>query len=378
VTPTVSGLKIERVEVIPIRVPNRLPVKLSTVVLEHQDNVIVRVRAAGFEGIGETQPLHGFQGCAESQATIVPVIRERLAPLLVGQDPTAIERLVRSMEQSVWGNPYAKAAVVDALYDLIARASGLPLYQLLGGLYRERIPVVWTIGIKSRGEMVDEARRALDRGFRLLKLKVGADSADDDVRTAEAMRAAVGPDIGLRIDANGALGFAHALNLLRRLAACDLELAEQPLAIDDLDGMARLIELTGVPIMPDESLTSPASALRLVQKRAASIFGMKLAKHGGIYFAQRIAAIAQAASIPIYPGGQPGTSVGSATAAHFYAAMWNATLGGDFHVGPAGWLAGDVVRQPLVVKDGYAVVPQGLGIGVELDETLLAKYAVRY
>jgi muconate cycloisomerase len=373
----VSGLKIERVEVIPIRVPNRLPVKLATVVLEHQDNVIVRVQAGAFQGIGETQPLLGFQGCAESQATIVPVIRERLAPLLVGQDPTTIEALVRSMEQSVWGNPYAKAAVVDALYDLVARASGLPLYQLLGGLYRERIPVVWTIGIKARGEMVNEARGALDRGFRLLKLKVGADSADDDVRNVEAVRTAVGPDVGLRIDANGALDFTHALGLLRELAAFDLELAEQPLAIDDLEDMARLIELTGVPIMPDESLTSPASALRLVQERAASIFGMKLAKHGGIYFAQRIAAIAQAASIPIYPGGQPSTSVGSATAAHFYAATWNATLGGDFHVGPTGWLAGDVVRQPLVVKDGHAVVPQGPGIGVELDEALLAKYAVR-
>lgn len=372
-----SGLKIERVEVVPIRVPNSFPVKLATVVLEYQDNVIVRVQAGGFEGIGETQPLHGFQGCAESQATIVPLIRGRLAPLLVGQDPTNFEGLVRSMEQSVWGNPYAKAAVVDALYDLVARASGLPLYQLLGGPCRERIPVVWTIGIKSRGETVEEARRALERGYRRLKLKVGAESPDDDGRTVESVRAAVGHDVGLRIDANGALGFTQALGLLRRLAPLDLELAEQPLARHDLDGMARLIELTGVPIMPDESLTSPESALELVQKRAASIFGMKLAKHGGIYFAQRIAAIAQAASIPIYPGGQPGTSVGSATAAHFYAATWNATLGGDFHVGPAGWLAGDIVKRPLVVKDGYAVVPQGVGIGVELDDAQLAKYAVR-
>ena len=128
--------------------------------------------------------------------------------------------------------------------------------------------------------------------------------------------------------------------------------------------------------MPYESLHALESALELVTRKAASIFGMKLAKHGGIYYGQRIAAVAQAASIPIYPGGQPGTSVGSATAAHFYAATWNATLGGDFHVGPAGWLADDIVKHPLVVKDGYALVPQGVGIGVEIDEEKLAKYTV--
>jgi muconate cycloisomerase len=373
----VAALKITGVDVVPIRIPNRVPIRLSTAVLEHQDNVIVRLRAGALEGIGETQPLPGFQGCVESQATIVSTIRQRIAPVLLGQDASAPDVIVRGLEQAVWGNPYAKAAVVDALYDLLARAYGVPLYQLLGGLFREKIPVVWTIGIKDRREMAEEAQGAIDRGFRLLKLKVGAQPIDEDVRSVEAVRQAVGPDIGIRVDANGALSFTDGLALLRRLAPLDLELAEQPLDIRDLKGAARLIELTRVPIMPDESLTSPESALDLVAKRAASIFGMKLAKHGGVHFARAIAAIAQAASIPIYPGGQPGTSVGSATAAHFYAATWNATLGGDFHVGAAGWLADDIAKNPLVVEDGYAIVPQGLGIATEIDEDKLEKYAVR-
>lgn len=369
-------MKIDRVEVIPIRVPNRIPVKLSTMLLEHQDNVVVRLRAGGLTGLGETQPLVGFQGCAESQRTIVPLIRERFAPLLDGRNPFDLERIIRDIDAAAPRSPYARAAVVDALYDLMAKAYGVPLYQLLGGLYRDRIPVVWTIGIKDRREMAEEAGWAVSRGFRLLKLKVGALRLEDDVRNVEAVRVAVGPDIGLRLDANGAFSFDQALALLRDLARFTLDLVEQPLAIDDLEGMARLIQLARVPIMPDESLHSLESALELVTRKAASIFGMKLAKHGGIYYGQRIAAVAQAASIPIYPGGQPGTSVGSATAAHFYAATWNATLGGDFHVGPAGWLADDIVKHPLVVKDGYALVPQGVGIGVEIDEEKLAKYTV--
>ncbi len=372
-----TGLEITSIDVIPIRIPNRIPIKLSTALLDHQDNVIVRLRAGALAGIGETQPLEGFQGCVESHATIVPTIRGRISSVVLGRDASAPEVLVRSIDEAVPASPYAKAAVVDALYDLLARAWGIPLYQLLGGRFRERIPVVWTIGIGDARAMAEEARHALDRGFRLLKLKIGARHADDDVRAMEAVRKAVGPDVGVRVDANGALGFTEGLALLRRLAEFRLELAEQPLAIGDLDGMARLIELTGVPVMPDESLTSPESALQLVAKRAASIFGMKLAKHGGVHAARAIAAIAQAASIPVYPGGQPGTSIGSATAAHFYAATWNASLGGDFHVGPTGWLADDIAKNPLVVKDGYAIVPEGVGIATELDEAKLEKYAVR-
>jgi muconate cycloisomerase len=372
----VADLAITGLDVVPIRIPYRVPVKLATVLLEHQDNVVVRLRAGGLEGLGETQPLPGFQGCGESQATIVPTIRHRIGPLLLGRDASAPAVLVRSIDQVVGGNPYAKAAVVDALYDLLARARGIPLYQLLGGAFRDRIPVVWTIGVKDRREMADEAKRAIDRGFRLLKLKVGARDADADVRATEAVRDAVGADIGIRVDANGALDFERALGLLRRLAPLGLELAEQPVGAHDLDGMARLIEATGVPVMPDESLTSPESAVELVSRRAASIFGMKLAKHGGVHGASQVAAIAQAASIPIYPGGQPGTSIGSATAAHFYAATWNATLGGDFHVGAAGWLADDIARNPLVIREGFAHVPQGIGIATELDEAKLQAYAV--
>jgi L-alanine-DL-glutamate epimerase-like enolase superfamily enzyme len=371
-----ADLEITAVEVIPIRIPNRIPIKLATVRLEHQDNVIVRLRAGPLAGVGETQPLAGFRGCVESHATIVPAIRDRIAPAVLRRDASAPEAVVGEIERSIPGSPYAKAAVVDALYDLLARAWKVPLCQLLGGPVRDQIPVVWTIGIGDGAAMAEEARRAVGRGFRLLKLKVGARRADEDVRAMEAVRTAVGPGIGIRIDANGALGFDEGLALLRRLAGFGLELAEQPLPIDDLDGMARLITLTGVPVMPDESLTSPASALELVAKRAASVFGMKLAKHGGIHPARAIAAIAAAAAIPVYPGGQPGTSVGAATAAHFYAATPNATLGGDFHVGPAGWLADDVVRNPLVVADGHALVPHGVGIATELDEGKLARYAV--
>src|SRR5207244_4309039 len=173
--------------------------ELGTGVLEHQDNVIVRLWAGRLAGLGETQPLEGFQGCTESQATIVPLIRERLAPVLIGRSPFEVERIVRDMEAAIAGSPYAKAAVVDALYDLNAKAYGVPLHQLLGGLYRDRIPVVWTIGIQDRRRMADEARWALGRGFRLVKVKIGSAHAAEDIENVAAVRDAVGPEVG-RLD----------------------------------------------------------------------------------------------------------------------------------------------------------------------------------
>src|SRR5260370_10214788 len=110
------------------------------------------------------------------------------------------------MEAEVAGSPYDKAAVVDAPCDLTAKTYGVPLHQLLGGLYRDRIPVVWTIGIQDRRRMADEARWALGRGFRLVKVKIGSAHAAEDIENVAAVRAAVGPEVGLRVDANGGFG----------------------------------------------------------------------------------------------------------------------------------------------------------------------------
>ena len=141
--------------------------------------------------------------------------------------------------------------------------------------------------------------------------------------------------------------------------------------------MARLSDVLGVPVMADESANSIQSVMEIVKRKAASIIDIKLAKMGGIYNARKVAAIADAAGLPLYAGGQVATSIGAATAAHFYTATSN-VIGGDFQLGPDGWLAADIVKKPLQVKGGLAEVPvDGPGIGVELDEEKLEKLAVR-
>ena len=372
-------MKIGKVDAIPFSIPYQVPVTISTGTLLVQESVLVRLTADnGTTGLGETQPIPFFQGCGETQDTILALIDNVYAPLLIGQRPFDIEKLNQVMETAVCGGNYARTAVGDALYDLVARALDVPLFDLLGGLCRDRIPVVWSIGMKPARAMAEEAKQQCGRGYFLLKCKIGAADHNRDIENVAAIREALGQDVSFRVDGNAGMSYSAALLRLKRMVeAYRLDFVEQPVAIWDLDGMARLSDVLGVPVMADESANSVQSVMEIVKRRAASIIDIKLAKVGGIYNAVRIAAIADAAGMPVYAGGQVASSIGAATAAHFYAAARN-VIGGDFHLGPDGWLAADIVKKPLEVQDGYARVPMdGPGIGVELDEKKLERWIVR-
>ena len=372
-------MKISKVEAIPFSIPYQVPVTIATGTLVVQESVLVRITADdGTVGLGETQPIPFFQGCGETQDTVVTLINNVYKPLLLGQRPFDIEKLNQVMERAVCGGSYARTGAGDALYDLVARALGVPLYDLLGGFLRDKIPSVWSIGMKPTQAMVEEAKQQRDRGYFLLKCKIGSAHAETDVENVAAIRAVLGQGIAFRVDGNAGMRYSEALSRLKRMVEpYQLEFVEQPVAIWDLEGMARLSDVLSVPIMADESANSIHAVMELVKRKAASIIDIKLAKMGGIHSARKIAAIAEAAGISLYAGGQVATSIGAATAAHFFAATRN-VIGGDFQIGPDGWLAADIVKNPLQVKDGYAIVPvDGPGIGVELDEERLAKWVIK-
>lgn len=369
-------MKIREIEVIAYRIPYTTPVRISTGLLANANNVLVKlISDNGLVGLGETQPLPPFQGCSETQESIVQIIRNAYTPVLIDRDPADIERIMEDLDSTVRGASYAVTAVGDALYDLLAKSLQVPLYKLLGGLYRDRVEMVWSIGIKSTQEMEQEARRVKERGYRKVKIKVGSIDPGEDIEHACAVRQVLGEDISFRVDANAGYTFKDALNTINTLRDLQLEFVEQPLPIWDYDGLQKLSGLVHVPLMADESVNTPQSAIELVKRQAAAIFDIKLAKHGGIYYARKIAAIAQAANVPLYAGNQPASSVGAATAIHFYAATKN-VIAGDFNIGPDGWLAGDLVKQPLNLERTFALVPHAPGIGVELDEVKLAAFSV--
>jgi muconate cycloisomerase len=231
--------------------------------------------------------------------------------------------------------------------------------------------------MKSSEEMAVEAKSAQDQGYFLFKCKIGASDPETDLANVAAIRNAIGDSTSFHVDANASLWYSDALQRMGRIVeSYNPRLLEQPLPIWDLDGMARLSDVLGVPVMADESARSTHSVLEIVKRGAASVIDVKLAKKGGVHTARKIAAIADAAGVQLYAGGQVATSVGAATAAHFYAATCN-LIGGDFQAGPGGWLAKDIVKNPLVISKGHALIPEdGPGIGVELNEDKLREVRV--
>ena len=206
-------------------------------------------------------------------------------------------------------------------------------------------------------------------------LKIGNDPALD-FRNAEALRREFGDKIIIRVDANACLDYDSALSLLIKLERFDIETAEQPLPIWDVDGLAALARAIRMPVMADESVSTDHSLLEIIRKRAASSFQSKVAKNGGLHYMQRLWHVGAAAGLGINPGNHPSTSVATASVAHLCAAWPTPVMAGVFAVGVSGALATDIVENPIVPVDGEVPIPDGPGLGVTLDEAEIKRLRV--
>jgi L-alanine-DL-glutamate epimerase-like enolase superfamily enzyme len=379
--PPASGprLTIREVETIPLRVPFAAPFTMAApheAKREAVDVLLVRVHTAeGLTGIGETQAWRR-QASSEVLLNLVRTVRELYRPLLVGRSPFDVAAILHDLNACVYNSLYAQAAVGDALYDLMGKALGLPVWALLGGKCREQVQVGLALGITSPPEaMIEQAEAVYRQGYRHLRIKIGLDPTAD-AENVRRLREHFGDRVVLRADANGGMSFPDAQRLLKKLEPFDLDIVEQPVPGWDLDGMAQLCRGTSIPLSADESLSTDHSLVEIITRRAASIIQTKAAKNGGIHYTRSLWALARAAGIQIFPGNHPSTSVSVASVAHLCAAWPDKLLVGDFQTGLCSMLATDVVQTPICVKDGWLTIPEGPGLGVELDEDQLTRLRV--
>jgi L-alanine-DL-glutamate epimerase-like enolase superfamily enzyme len=364
----IAGVKITRVETIPLRVPLRQPTKISQgAARDVIEIVIVRLHSdAGVTGVGETQAWRR-QGNAETLPSLVTVVRDHFAPLIVGRSPLAVASIMEALDQAIYHSLYAQAAVSDALYDLQGKLLGLPVHALLGGKCREAVAAGAILFIKPTLEQTLEgAQDSYDHGFRSFNMKVGVD-ARADLRNVAAVREKLGDEIIIRVDANAGMDFDGALALLKKIEPYGIDAAEQLLPIWDLDGMAELARRTGIPLMTDECVATDHDLIAVIKKRAATVVQTKIAKNGGMWRSLRLWQIAKAAGMRIYPGNHPSTSIATLAAAHLAAAWPGPLLEGAFAVG-IGTLASDVVTEPVQLEGNLVRVPDAPGLGVTLDE----------
>lgn len=369
--------KITAVEAIPLEIPFTTPFKISQGAPRQTiESLLVRVHSdQGLCGVGETQAWRR-QGSAEILANLVHIVEDYFAPLVVGQSPFDVAAILHRLNATLYNSLYAQAAVGDALYDLMGKLLGVPVYDLLGGKCRDSIGIAAVLSMKpSAAETIAEAESFYDRGFRDFGLKIGVDPAVD-LANVKALRERFGDAVVLRVDANAAMTYDGALRLLKKLEPYDIDAAEQPVGIWDLDGMAALSRAVAIPIMADESVSTDHALLDVIKKQAATVVQTKIAKNGGIHYIQKLWHLAAAAGMRIYPGNHPSLSIATASVAHMCAAWPGPLMHGVFAVGVTGALAEDVVQNPIKPENGTIRIPDGSGLGVELDEDRVAALRV--
>ena len=323
---------------------------------------------AGITGIGEVASV--FKRRGRMLQTDLDVA---LAPAAIGEDPMRIAHVARLLDAALDGSQEAKAGIEMALWDIKGKALGAPVYELLGGKVRDRIPLSYSIPFGEPAEMAALAARRVAAGHRTIKVKVGSDSATRDIEAVRQVRAAVGPAVKVRVDGNmGWPDAKRAIGVIRAMEAFDLELVEQPLPAHDLAGMAEVRRAIGVPLMADESVRDPLSAMQVIKAGAADIANVYVTEAGGLLAAWRIFAMCEAAGIPCMIGSMPEFGIGTAAQIHLGVAMTN--LGPDSDTCGVLYHAEDLLVRQLRIEDGFAYPPDGPGLGVDVDMSVLERW----
>ncbi|MBN1188888.1 MAG: mandelate racemase/muconate lactonizing enzyme family protein [Dehalococcoidales bacterium] len=333
----------------------------------------------GIVGIGDAGMASlGYAG--DTVDSIIGYLKIVGPALLLGSDPLKIELLVARMDRIAKYSRQAMAIVDCALHDVAGKKFGLPVYQLLGGKTVDKSPMGMIVTTKSPQEAAQKSVDALKAGFHSIKLKVGALSQttlEEDLANLEAIREAIGYGPKLGIDANGEWEYYHALQALKKMEKFDLCMAEQPVPWKEIDNLARLRQKVGIPIAADESATDLAHLLRIIERDAADLLFIKLGKVGGIKQAQKWSAVAKAAGLPIMCGALPSSAFETAWQVHFLVSDEWATHMEHENLGVTGPVTDDIAKNVPLVENGYMYPPEGPGLGLELNEELLAQYAYK-
>jgi L-alanine-DL-glutamate epimerase-like enolase superfamily enzyme len=358
---------IERVEILQVDLPPKVVRTDAIQSFVRQETPIVRITCAdGAQGTGYTYTI-GTGG-----SSVVALLRDHLAPLLVGEDAAEVERLWKRLffhtHATAVGaiTSLALAAIDTALWDLRCRRAGLPLWQMAGGAQRA-VPVYTSEGgwlHHPAQQLVDETVAAKAQGFRGAKLKVGKPAIGEDVRRLDAVRAAVGGDFELMVDANQAWTVPEALRRAQAYAALQLAWLEEPLPAEDLGGHIELAARAPMPIAVGESIYHPSHFREYLERGACSIVQVDCARIGGITPWLKVAHLAETFNVPVCP--------------HFLMELHVSLTAA---VPNGAWVEyipqlDAITTSRLAIADGHAIPPATPGLGIDWDHAAIDRLAV--
>lgn len=362
------NVTITAVEAIPLEVKGLRPFRISEGRTATHYSVLLRLLTStpGLEGNAEIVAAPPGKP-EEFLEEIVGAVQRFVAPALIGKAVADRRAAMGAVEAVLKGRIWTKAALNNALLDLQGKMLGVSAATLLGGRRVAKVPVIGpVIGIMNPGEMAEIAAEQARAGFACVKIKVG-EAVDIDIDRVRACRAALPQSVRLRVDANDHYRPADAIRLMRAIEPFDIEHVEQPIARSDILGMADVRARTGIPLMTDDMVGTPADAINVIRLGAADRIKVKVTKHG-LEGAAAIVLMLQAAGLTPVLGHVFEMGLAAVAEAQL-AAVYDDVLAGPHEIGslrPIG-ASDDIIVGNLQTEAGFMTVPDGPGLGVTLD-----------
>jgi len=371
-------MKICGLELFQISIPFAEPYRLSKIygTLHDAIAVIVKINTdEGFVGLGEADPMVPFT--EESPESAMAVIGDIIAPDLIGQDPRRITRLESHFDNLVNGYSTARGAINMALYDILGKVKDTPVYQLLGDLRHERLPLL--LGISSLGleESIAAIEELSSKGVTTVMLKMGEMPIADEIKRFIGIRKYFGQNIKLIADANQGWDLSETLAFIEGIEGYHLDLLEQPIERRNLSDLKRICESLTCSLSADESLVEAEDAAVLIREEIVDVFSIKVSKNGGLDKSRLIAQMAAGSGLKCLMNSMLEFGITQAASLHLGCTLPNLMDCGHAY-GSVTRMSDDITDFDQNISDGIVTVPTGPGLGVNLNEEKLKKYMVAH
>ena len=374
-------MKINKVEIIPLDIPFQMPFRVSYGAVVPGNFVVVRVSTdGGVQGIGNSQ---GFtRGSGQTRESAMALMKEVASLALLGQDPLNIDLVLKQVEWILAGNLHVLAHIDYALYDLKGKILNVPVYQLLGGLSREKIPLEFIVMMDEPEVQAEAAKKYINAGFHSIKMHVGPDPKLA-LKRFKTVREAIGPDVRLSVDMAGVYSPFDAVRLIEQFEEYGIDFAEDPAPPDNIEALLDVKAGTRIPLVADRTCRSVVDVRDLTQRRAADSFHLLMGKVGGIRKASKLSTLIEASDLD-YQICSLGTGIEHAAGAHLAVSRLKRDRFLDelslifyLHGGTETKdIKTDILKEMSGrIEKGYLYPPKGPGLGVELDNEMVKRYA---